>query len=645
MKKVIKKTLLTALSLCLLIGMAPTVTFAQTDWTPHAAIQIYDQEDMNDAVFDAYEGWKDNYIAEYYTSETSKKPMYYLNWGCGDEDWPAVTVSEAHGYAMLITVLMAGYDEDAQDIFNGLVDYMNEFPSIYDDGLMAWVLMYDGDDWDAFEEEGELEPGCLYVDDEDGDSATDGDMDMAYALLLADKTWGSSGSYNYKKMALSIINGLADTCIHPDYGFLQLGDWAQGHDETAYVLGTRPSDFMFDHMKAFYAATGDERWLDCIDMCYQCLADVQKLGLVPDFCVYDPDTEKFGPAPLGIVEDEETGGPAYLEAEFDQDNSWNSCRVPWRLATDLLLTGGDDEGNIASMLKSLNAFVKDASAGKPANIQNGYRVYGGKAGAPIGKSGDRGDGSFTSPLMLAAIATGDKDWAKSLWDYAVDKVDWEDYFPANISLLCMITASGNYQPLAGSHTNSLFEAFIEGFDNNTFRGGDLMTREQFVTILQRLNDDQAEAADKSNPSFNDVASTRWSFNAIEWALGEDIIEADEDGNFRPADPLTRAEMAVMLTRAEDLTEEAENTFSDIDEHPDCEDILKAVEAGIFTGYPDGTFRPDGSTTRSEAVTALIRYLLGGEPTDDMWQNVELEFTDVAHSNWAYKYIVPAVTGY
>jgi hypothetical protein len=67
-------------------------------------------------------------------------------------------------------------------------------------------------------------------------------------------------------------------------------------------------------------------------------------------------------------------------------------------------------------------------------------------------------------------------------------------------------------------------------------------------------------------------------------------------------------------------------------------------ANIFTGYPDGSFKPGGYSTRAEAVTALGRYLLGGEPADEMWQDTELQFNDVARSDWAYKYIVLAVNG-
>jgi hypothetical protein len=190
-----------------------------------------------------------------------------------------------------------------------------------------------------------------------------------------------------------------------------------------------------------------------------------------------------------------------------------------------------------------------------------------------------------------------------------------------------------------------FAAFIIGFENNTFRGSRLIPREQFVAILFRLKNTQyTPAADEIEPSFKDVAPDRWSFDAIEWAVRAGIIEADSKGNFRPAEAITRAEMAIMMVKADSLTEMAEDSFSDLGEHVAKDDILKAVKANIFTGYPDGTFRPDGYSTRNEAVAALIRYLLGGEPEDEMWQDIELKFSDVSRSDWAYKYVALAVSG-
>jgi hypothetical protein len=190
-----------------------------------------------------------------------------------------------------------------------------------------------------------------------------------------------------------------------------------------------------------------------------------------------------------------------------------------------------------------------------------------------------------------------------------------------------------------------FSAFIVGFEDNTFRGNDVITREQFVTILARLKNTTIPTANPGNMSFGDVRAGRWSFNSIEWAKSAGIIEANAAGNFRPSEPLARSEMAVMLVRAENLTQAAINNFSDLAGHSAATDILRAVHVGIFTGYEDGTFRPDGNTTRYEAVTALVRYLLGGEPAPAMWQNINLTFSDVAQSHWAYRYVALAVRGY
>ena len=88
-----------------------------------------------------------------------------------------------------------------------------------------------------------------------------------------------------------------------------------------------------------------------------------------------------------------------------------------------------------------------------------------------------------------------------------------------------------------------------------------------------------------------------------------------------------------------------DTFPDLGGHPDRDEILKAVKAGIFLGYPDGTFRPQSTATRYEVVAAMIRYLYGGELPDELWQGIILEFTDVPRDHWAFRYLALAVTGY
>lgn len=187
-------------------------------------------------------------------------------------------------------------------------------------------------------------------------------------------------------------------------------------------------------------------------------------------------------------------------------------------------------------------------------------------------------------------------------------------------------------------------AFINGYPDKTFRGAQNMTREEFINILFKIgNAADLPAADPEKPSFDDVDPQRWSYNAIEWAVSNEIYNAG--GSFRPAEIISRAEVAERLAKADKLSDMAENVFSDIDGHPAHDYILIGVHAGIFNGYPDGTFLPDNPIIRYEVVTALIRYLLGGEPTGDMWEDIELSLIDVPRSHWAYKYVALASAGY
>ncbi|MGL5742777.1 MAG: glycosyl hydrolase family 8 [Legionella sp.] len=143
-------------------------------------------EDINHSIEQRCEAWKQHYLIK--VPNTNK---YYVK---ADEqindDEMAETVSEAHGYGMILAVLMAGYDDKAKEYFDGMYGYYKDHPSEITPYLMAWAQDKDLHDIGGT------------------DSATDGDMDIAYALLLADKQWGSSGSINYLQDAKNMINAI-----------------------------------------------------------------------------------------------------------------------------------------------------------------------------------------------------------------------------------------------------------------------------------------------------------------------------------------------------------------------------------------------------------------------------------------------------
>lgn len=66
-------------------------------------------------------------------------------------------------------------------------------------------------------------------------------------------------------------------------------------------------------------------------------------------------------------------------------------------------------------------------------------------------------------------------------------------------------------------------------------------------------------------------------------------------------------------------------------------IAAAVDAGYISGYPDGSFRPDNTITRAEAVTILNRVRSCESITEG------ISFTDVPESHWVYEAITAAAT--
>src|SRR5690606_2495130 len=93
------------------------------------------------------------------------------------------------------------------------------------------------------------------------DSASDGDLDIAFALLLADAQWGSCGAIDYRAEAEAVLADVAAGELDQSQRYVLLGDWVTP-SSVPYYDATRSSDFMPDHFRSFAAATGDPWWTD-----------------------------------------------------------------------------------------------------------------------------------------------------------------------------------------------------------------------------------------------------------------------------------------------------------------------------------------------------------------------------------------------
>ncbi len=372
-----------------------------------------------------YKYWKKRYLKkDTYVKDAS---LYYVCYADKDSEEyrdeykdakaPPVTVSEAHGYGMLITVSMADYDKDAKAIFDGLYEYYLAHRSSIGKNLMSWQQ---GDNGTALVEtnDGEIT--------EEPDSATDGDMDIAYALLMADAVWGSDWEIDYKAAAVDIINDIMTYEVsHTDW-ILKLGDWTYGVPESSkYYSATRSSDFIMQYMPAFYRATGDKRWMKVYKSTYKIINDIvdeYDTGILPDFIVKDKKSGKFIPAPA-----------EFLESENDGNYYYNACRTPWRIGMDGII---NNNSTAKKFSRKINECVKTAADGDPWSIMAGYDLNG-KAVS------DWNDLCFDAPFMITASCAGDKEWHDKVRSMVLEYDD-DVYYGDTISMLCLIVDDGGW---------------------------------------------------------------------------------------------------------------------------------------------------------------------------------------------------------
>ncbi|PWW01251.1 putative repeat protein (TIGR02543 family) [Paenibacillus cellulosilyticus] len=151
---------------------------------------------------------------------------------------------------------------------------------------------------------------------------------------------------------------------------------------------------------------------------------------------------------------------------------------------------------------------------------------------------------------------------------------------------------------------------VTGYPDGTFKPNHTVTRAEFTVMLMNALKLPVEAAALS---FTDTAKIgSWAQKAVAQAVQAGIINGYADGSFRPDAEITRAEMAMMLANALHLSLGANVATSfadDMDIPAWAKAAVSAIKTlGLIQGKSSNIFDPDASTTRAEAVTALMRML-------------------------------------
>ncbi|HHW26082.1 MAG TPA: S-layer homology domain-containing protein, partial [Firmicutes bacterium] len=188
-------------------------------------------------------------------------------------------------------------------------------------------------------------------------------------------------------------------------------------------------------------------------------------------------------------------------------------------------------------------------------------------------------------------------------------------------------------------------AYIDGYPDNTVRPEGLITREEVAAVFFRLLDpDYREVIRAYVSNFSDVSPDRWSSKHIATLARGRILEGYPDGTFRPGNFITRAELATIAARFDELSFLEENVFPDVEGHWAEKYINSAAAKGWVEGYPDGTFRPDDYITRAEFVTLVNRVLQRRVRLEDILSEAR-QFPDLLPGKWYYEAMQEAINSH
>jgi endo-1,4-beta-D-glucanase Y len=363
-------------------------------------------------------------------------------------------VSEGTGYAMLITVVMAGDplgDLDAKSKFDGLLtaamnnpatgstmpfnEYGTGAPLNANNYLMSWCLNSSG-------ENGSSDPSPY--------NAVDGDLDIALALLMADRQWGSTGAINYKQRALRTIGAIKAFNMDANGNVLSRGP----RDDLKGMM--RSSDLMIGHFRAFAQATGDPLWTTAVERAFTVIGAVQGYtqranppgtltGLMPDWV---DNTNTAQPKPWTTLPPPEVAAyPAGVYAV-------NAQRDPFRFAADYVYSGDARWVGSTGRLDRIAQFFSSAWQNSPGpDDKSSYKtgVYNldgtlfSNAGTPQYSGGSYLTQAMAGAVMASAMAgTQYQALLDNTWHWLVDLWPTNGYYEGELALLSMFVVSGNW---------------------------------------------------------------------------------------------------------------------------------------------------------------------------------------------------------
>ena len=219
---------------------------------------------------------------------------------------------------------------------------------------------------------------------------------------------------------------------------------------------------------------------------------------------------------------------------------------------------------------------------------------------------DKGNGKYTFTMPRGAVSVA-----------ASFKAVEEEPQPSDFPFTDVAEGAWYYDAVAYAWENDL----MTGTSATTFAPGVTTDRAMLATLLWRL---------EGSPSvdylmdFDDVAEGLWYSEAVRWAASEGVVTGVGDGSsFAPTGAITREQMAVMLYRYAQYKDYDVTGSADLSGYADADSVSGwaeyavewAVNAGLISGTSATTLSPQGSATRAEVATILMRFVEAFVPAE------------------------------
>ena len=215
---------------------------------------------------------------------------------------------------------------------------------------------------------------------------------------------------------------------------------------------------------------------------------------------------------------------------------------------------------------------------------------------------DNGDGTYTftmpsADVRISATFAEDPDWTEP----EEPATDVSDIF-IDVAPNAWYKDAVQYAYAGGLMT---------GVSANEFAPDATTTRGMIVSMLARL-----EGVESANDAgFADV-NDEWYATAVNWAASVGVANGYEDNTFRPNDAITREQLAAILMNYAAYKGEDVSARASLDAYSDAENVSTwatdtmswAVAEGYITGMTADTLQPQGAATRAQVAAISQRFL-------------------------------------